>query len=1135
MHLFDETGKSTWLKIMKISCTQLLFFALFAGVCHARESSAQVNLERRIDFSARHESIAKVLKRLEKITKLKFVYSLNVVDVHQEATVEASDESLAGILHQVLMGHGIGFEVINDRIVLTPLAAASGPSEDVLRSLQAAAPPEVHDVAGTVTGDQGQPLAGVTVHVKNSNIGTVTGADGRFRIRPLTPNDTLVFSYVGYTTLEMALGGKTEVHATLKASSRGLNEVVVVGYGNQEQKDVTSAVTTIHAATIANIPAASFDLRLQGQAPGVDIKQATGFPGAGPVVRIRGSGSIGAGDDPLYVVDGFPITYSYSKYANPLSAINPDDIESITVLKDAASTAIYGSRGANGVILITTKKGKAGQQHLSVDAYYGVQFVESRNRLHMMTAADLARFRTEARQDLAAANGVPFDPSTVPAEYQNPDALGKGTDWFDALTRVAPVQNYNVTYTNGTDRFRAALSAGYFKQDGIVLNTDYTRYSIRANLDFNPASWVQAGINVAPTFQQRHNAETEGHFNNGILTMGYLSSPLTPVKQPDGSYTPEVTSTDLFANANPVNMIVNSERNSHVTQILSNAYIDINPIKDLHLKTTFNTELQNTSNYNFIPSTVGGFRAPPPQPASGNFSSAYEINWLNENTLNYAHSFGPHAVSVLLGYTVQKDHYDYNQTNGSNYPNDDLHDVGAATVITASSDIEEWTMISYLGRLNYNYKDKYLLTGALRSDGSSRFAPGNKWSLFPSVSAGWRISGENFFPQNGLVSDLKLRASYGVAGNNNIGNYRYIPTIGTANYQFNGNFVSGTSLSSLANNQLSWELSRQADVGLDASLFSGRLTLTVDYYLKHTQDMLQTIAIPSASGFTGAFTNLGNVENHGWEFAVHTQNLTGVFNWQTDLNLSMNRNKVLKLGGGITQILSGEVTSSVTEVGQPIGMFYGYEFLGLFQTQDEIDKYPHQAGTLPGNVKYKDVNGDGQITSADMTILGNPAPDFTWGMTNTLTYGNFDLRVIVDGSQGLKVMDVYKRFADNLDGVFNVEDAIKNRWRSPSQPGNGQYASTTGNTPLAREVNSRWVKNASYLCVRNVSLGYTLKPRYVSSARIYLSGQNLLWLTPYKGSDPDIEYNADNSLAPNVNYTGYPTATMITGGIDFTF
>ncbi|HEX5552381.1 MAG TPA: SusC/RagA family TonB-linked outer membrane protein, partial [Chitinophagaceae bacterium] len=633
----------------------------------------------------------------------------------------------------------------------------------------------------------------------------------------------------------------------------------------------------------------------------------------------------------------------------------------------------------------------------------------------------------------------------------------------------------------------------------------------------------------------RNNAQTEGHFNNAILTMGYLSSPLTPVKQPDGSYTPHVTSTDLFDNANPVNMIVNRENRTHVTQLLSNAYVDIEPVKGLHLKSTFNAEIQNTNNYQYVPSYVGGFRAPPPQPASGSYGSAYEINWLNENTLTYDHSFGPHALSLLLGYTVQKDHQDENNTGGSSYPNDDLHDLGAATIFSANTNIQEWTLISYLGRLNYNYKDKYLISAALRSDGSSRFGPENRWSLFPSVSAGWRVSNEGFFPKGGFFSDLKLRASYGVAGNNNIGNYRYIPTISSADYQFNNNFISGTALSSLANNQLGWELSRQADGGLDITMLDGRLSLTVDYYLKHTEDMLQSIAIPSSSGYTGAYTNLGNVENHGWEFAIHSVNMNGAVHWQTDFNISFNRNKVLKLGGGITQILSGDVNTNVTEVGQPIGMFYGYEFLGIFQSDDEIEKYPHQPGTLPGNVKYKDFNGDGQITSADMTIIGNPFPKFTWGMTNALSYKNFDLRIILEGSQGARVMDLYKRFMDNLDGVFNVEKAVQNRWRSAAQPGNGQYASTTGKTALAREVNSRWVKNASYVCLRNITLGYAIKTKLVSEARVYVSGQNLLWLSSYKGSDPDIEYNADNSLAPNVNYTGYPTATMITAGIDFTF
>lgn len=988
-------------------------------------------------------------------------------------------------------------------------------------------------VSGTVASADNTPLAGVTVLVKGTQNGTVTNQNGQFTIAA-SPEDTLVFSYVSFETKEVAVGNNTQLNVQLSSGKKSLNEIVVIGYGNQERKEVTGAVSTVRSDNIKNIPAASFDLRLQGQAPGVQVKQVTGAPGGAPVIRIRGAGSIGAGDNPLYVVDGFPLPAGYNKYNNPLSAINPADIESITVLKDAASTAIYGSRGANGVILITTKKAKEGIKKLTVDAYYGLQFVEDRNRFHMMTAEELANFRIEARKDAAAYEGQPFDPSTIPDDYKNPDALGKGTDWFEALTRIAPIQNYNVTYSNGTAKLSTMVSAGYFRQEGIVLNTDYTRYSVRANVDFKVSDRVKAGIKIAPTFQQRRNTETEGHFNDAILVMGYLSSPLPPVRQSDGSYTPAITSTDLFNNANPVNMLVNTKHKSHTIEIISNAYLDIEPVKDLHLKSTFNVDLNNGSTYFYQPSFVGGFRAPPPQPADGSFNSSYKMNWLNENTLTYDRAFGAHQFSLLLGYTVQKEHYDNNSVNGSEYPNDDLETVAAGTVFGAGTDIQEWTLISYLGRLNYNFKEKYLISAALRSDGSSRFGSDNRWSVFPSVSAGWRISKEHFFPQDGFISDLKLRASYGFAGNNNIGNYTYIPSIASADYVFNDHFVSGGRLGSLANNQLGWELSRQQDVGLDITMWNGRLSLIVDYYMKHTRDMLQSISIPSSSGFTSAITNLGNVENHGWEFAVHSINFSGTFNWQTDFNISFNRNEVLDIGSR-PYILSGAANTNITKVGEPMGMFYGYQFLGLFQSQQEIDKYPHQPGTAPGNVKYADVNGDGEITSADMTIIGNPYPKFVWGMTNALSYKNFDLRIIINGSQGAKVMDLYKRFMNNLDGVFNVEEAVKHRWRSPDQPGNGLYASTNGNRVLAREVNSRWVKDASYLCLRNVSLGYTFKANFVSSARVYVSGQNLLWLTPYKGSDPDINFNSDNSLSPNVNYTGYPTPTMVTAGIDFSF
>ena len=852
------------------------------------------------------------------------------------------------------------------------------------------------------------------------------------------------------------------------------------------------------------------------------------------VIRIRGAGSIGAGDDPLYVVDGFPITNTYNRSANPLSTINPDDIENITVLKDASSTAIYGSRGSNGVILITTKQAKAGTSKIEFNTYGGVQVAPERGKIKMMNAEQFANFRVEARQDLAAAQGKPFDPSTIPADYRNPVSLGAGTDWYNVLTRQAPQQSYNLTFSKGTENLRTVLSAGYFNQQGVVKNTSFERYSVRLNVDGSPRKNVTVGLNLNPSLVNRKLTNTEGHFNEALLTQSLLNSPVPPVYKADGSYNQNITSTDLFVNANPLSILMDTRNVSNTVRVLANTYIDVAPLPGLHLKTTFNVDYNAARADVFKPSTVGAFRNPPPQPATGSVTNNSLLNWLNENTITYNRAFGQHRFDALVGYTVQSETFQSTTTSGSNYPDDAVQTVNAATILSAVADYQQWRLLSYLARVNYNFSDRYLLSVAVRRDGSSRFGSENRWANFPSVSAGWRLSDEKFFPKTKWLDEIKLRASYGLSGNNNIGNYTYIPGINTDNYSFGGTLASGFRLGSLANNRLGWESSRQLDAGLDASLLGGRLYLTAEYYQRHTEDMLQNLDIPAASGFTSAITNIGNVQNNGFEFSANSKNTTGKLKWETDFNISFNRNKVLDIGGK-AQIISGDANTNITVVGQPMGMFYGYVFQGIVQTQAELDGIPKYAGQVVGSVKYQDVNGDGKIDASDRTIIGNPYPKFFWGMTNRFRYGPLDLSILVNGIQGNQIMDAYKRFTTNIDGVFNVEAAVQDRWRSASQPGNGEIPTTVGSTTWSREINSLWVKDASFIAIRNITLGYNIKTPWKFSARIYSSVQNALLLTSYKGGWPELNYQGNNSLAPGVNYTGYPVPITYTLGANFQF
>jgi TonB-linked SusC/RagA family outer membrane protein len=1113
--------------VMKLTVIQFALAGILACSVYASDISAQDVLNKRVTLNVQSTEISNVIHLLQQQTGIPFLYSPEIIRTNRKLALSASNEKLGVLLDKVLKPMDIGFKVVDDRILLYALdARVDNPALFQERT-----------ITGTVKDESGNPLPGVTVVIKGATTGAVTTPEGAFRLRIPNGNAVLVVSFIGYETQEVPVTDQTVIDIRLKTASQSLQDVIVVGYGKQERRSVTGAVSTIRAETIKDLPVTSVDQKLTGQVAGVQVMQVTGTPGGSPVVRIRGAGSIGAGDDPLYVIDGFPITTNYNKYSNPLSLFSPNDIESITVLKDASAAAIYGSRGANGVILITTKKAKPGSSRLEVDIYTGIQQEYKRNRVKMMNAAEYARWRTEHRQDMAAFTGQPFDPATVPAEYRNPDSLGRGTDWYDAMTRAAPIQSYNVTWSKGTQDLRVLLSGGYFNQQGIVRNTAFQRYSFRANIEGNISKKILIGLNFSPTYNIRNLAETEGHFNTAILTQGLLNSPVPPVKQPDGSYTPVIGSPDAFANANPVSMLENISNKVNSVRALTNVYANWEIIPGLTFRTTLNVDYANDKQNIFTPSYVGGFRSPPPQPATGAYNTGSVLNLLNENTLTYDKQWNAHNLSVLLGYTAQQERGEFGNFNGTQYPDDNVRTLNAAAVITGQTTVQEWRQLSYLGRINYGFKDRYLASVVFRRDGSSRFGADNRWGNFPSASLGWRISEESFFPHTNFIDDVKLRASHGLAGNNNIGNYTYLPGVvidngsnflNNTNYVFGGGLASGVRVNALANPGLGWESSRQTDIGIDLSLLKGRIYFIGEYYIRDTKDMLQTIDVPSVSGFENGIANIGEVRNKGWEFSVSTRNFINEFRWSTDLNLSFNRNRIQNLGNK-AQIISGSEGTNISIVGQSMGMFYGYIFEGIFQSQEEVDKTPHQTGQVAGTVKYRDVNGDGNITSADRTVMGSPYPDFTWGLTNRFNYRHFDMSILINGSQGAKVLDLYKRFTTNLDGVFNVEAEVKDRWRSPQQPGNGTLPTTVASTPLAREINSLWVRDASYVALRNVTLGYSFKLKAVNNVRIYFSAQNAWVFSSYRGN-PEVNVNGSNSLAPGVNYTGYPVPATFTLG-----
>lgn len=1087
-----------------------------------------------ITLSTNNAAIEKVFTAIEKQSGYYFFYKYNDIKLARPVTVALKNASLDEALQQCFKNEPFTYTIENKTIIVNKKDAAASNTAPVPIT-----------VTGQVVDKQNQPLPGVNVKIKGTNIGAVTGVDGKFSLQA-EDNAILVFTFVGFKVKEEAVNKRTTINIVLEDDNTQLNEVVVVGYGHLERKDVTGAVGTVKMANIKEIKAASVDLKLAGQLAGVTVNQVTGTPGGGVSVNIRGAGSVGAGDDPLYVVDGFPISPGFDQYSNPLSTINPDDIENISVLKDAASTAIYGSRGSNGVILITTKRAKKGESTVTVNTSTGIQRILPKSKLKMMTAAEFAQWRTEAIQDANKANGTD---NPIPDEYKNPTSLGKGTDWFDAVTRVAPMQNYDVTVSNGTEKVRSLFSMGYFNQQGTVLNTGFKRYSLKGNMDANVAKNLTVGLSIAPTYSLRNLQETDGHFQTGVLSQAYLESPLVPVKQPDGSFTNVIGSPGTFQNANPVSELVNTTNKRNEFRTLANTYAEWVIIPGLTLRSTFGVDYQTKSQDYFRPSFLGAFNTPnrdgTQQKAIASATSASSFNWLNENSVNYRKTWGNHTLAVLGDYSIQQETDRNRFTFATGFPDDAVHSVGAGTIITAPKDNnfdEDWRLLSLIARVNYAYKDKYLLSGSIRRDGSSRFAPGHRWGTFPSVSGGWRISDESFFPKIPTIDQLKFTASYGLAGNNNVGNYDYIPDVDQTNYTFGGNLVPGASITTLGNKELGWETTRQLDIGMDLSLFKGRIYLIAEYYNRYTKDMLQFIPVPIVSGYGGTLTNVGNVRNRGWEFTLTTKNIIGSgFNWSTDLNMSFNRNKVLDLGPTpqIYDAPANDNPTSITKVGLPLGQFYGYVFEGIFQNQTDLDKYPHFDGQGVGTIRYKDINGDGVINGDDQGPIGNPFPKFTFGFNNHFSYRNFDMNIISAGSVGGHVFDMYKQFTTNLDGVFNVEKSVMQRWRSEQQPGAGLLPTTVSNTDLARDYYpSYWVESNSYLMVKNIDLGYNFKTKFSKNFRVYFSAQNAILITGYKGGNPEVGIDGqqgNRSLSPNVNFTGYPVSAVYTVGCNVTF
>ncbi|MRG45019.1 SusC/RagA family TonB-linked outer membrane protein [Chitinophaga sp. SYP-B3965] len=1109
--------------LLKIFLVMKLLIVLITATC--LQVSAKVSAQT-VTLSGKNISLQKVFEEIRKQCDYQFLYNTHLLQQTRKVDLNVKEMPFRDVLNIALKDQPVTYVISGKTIIIR-----QAPPEEVVAPVV-----EVIKVQGKVT-EKGQPLVGVTVKAKGTNVGTVTDVNGAYTIS-VEKAAVLVFSYIGHTTLEEPVNGRTDISVELQASNSNIEEVVVVSYGTQRARNITGAISKVSSKEVQDIPAAEFGQKLQGRVAGVQISQVSGRPGQGMTFKIRGAASLSSGNQPLIVVDGQPITNEN------INLLNPDDIESFSVLKDASATALYGSRAANGVVIITTKQAKLGRTTTTLNTYYGWQSVAKRGKPDMMNAREFATFMNGFYEDKIKYENWK-DPATglaeIPLDYRTPSQYGEGTDWYDALLRTAPISNYSLSISTGTEKVLSSTTLTYFNQEGVMYNTGMERFSLRSNNEYRPNDKLKLGLNLNPVYQVDKNTRSSSIDNNrNAISGGLISSPLIPKINPDGTYPTKTSSYGMYALPNFYQQLMIMNINQKSLRLLANVYADLELLPNLHFKTTFNTDLGNYDYNAFFPSATGSFGSPPPRIPSAAANSANIVSWLNENLLTYNFKLKEHSFDLLAGYSAQKYEQNFRNINGSNFPGDKIPWIVGASTTTGSTNNTAWTLASWFGRVNYQFRDKYYVTANIRGDGSSRFGEFTKWGYFPSASVGWIVSEEPFFPKSEALSLLKIRGSYGLTGNHNVGDYTQVSLLSATNYVFDGALSPGQSITQLGNKYLGWETSRQLDIGLEMSLLKDRISFTYDYYKKETRDMLHNLVIPWASGYGAIKYNIGTIQMWGHEFQINTRNLTGELEWNTNFNISFNDNKVMALQnntpiGGINTYSDYNRTA----VGRRIGEFWGYVFDGIYMTQAEYNAQPKHVTSAVGSTRMKDVNGDKKIDANDKDYIGNPNPRMIFGMANDLRYKKFDFSIVIAGQTGSDIMNTNMQNLVNIDGIFNVTKDMANRWRSEQDPGNGKVPRTLANTTeLYRLANSNWVFSGDYLTIKNISLGYTAdmkRLKYLQSIRFYASLQQAFVFTKYPGQNPEVNDTRDFGTLAGQDNGSFPIPRTLMFGANINF
>lgn len=1003
-------------------------------------------------------------------------------------------------------------------------------------------------VTGTITSSEDKDvLIGATLLEKGTDSGTATDFDGTYSITVKDANAVLIVSYTGLKTEEITVGSRTNIDIVLSPNASLLEEVVVVGYGTEKRSNISGSVSTVTAEEISETPILRPEQALQGRVSGVQVAQNSGSPGSGLNVRIRGVGTIG-NSNPLYIVDGVPV--------DGMDFLNPSDIATMNVLKDAASTAIYGSRGANGVVLITTKEGKRNESgKVSYDAYYGLQ--SPWKKVNLLNAREYAILSNEAH---IAAGKTPLP------EFANPDAMGEGTDWLAAIFEDAGMTNHQLSFSGGGNKSTYLISGSYYDQDGIIgggEKSNFERYTVRMNGTNQVKEWLTAGTRLNFTHFKRNTLPENNEFTTPLVRALNMD-PVTPIRKYDGTYAYSIYSdTDIV---NPVNGIENHFDTWETNRILGAVFAEAKIIEGLTVRTAYSVDatFAKTSGFNpfFNLSNHPVFNDAPAGEKSSNGSNSVSFGnktwktWQWENVLTYDKTIGDnHHMKLTLGNTIMDHSQEENGGGNSNLPTNDPNDAYLNNTIDpiAFQSASQWriesALISYFGRLNYEFADKYLFSASLRQDGSSRFGANNRFGYFPSFSAGWKITGEDFFNVD-EISFLKLRASWGQNGINNIGDYRFTSVVEAGqNYTFGSDQVitNGAVPLRAANPDLKWETVTQTNVGLDVELFDGQINMTTDYFIKETTDMLYEVPIPFIAGTLPPAQNVASMENEGFELGLNYRNRESDFKYSVGGNITFIKNTVTGLGTGGEPLLTGNIQSANakvarTDIGHPIASFYGYVTDGLFQTQQDVINHAFQnESSAPGDIRFKDLNNDGIIDENDQTYIGNPTPKFTYGITADASYKGFDFSIFFQGSEG---NDIYNGTVRYDFTYVNRPNYVLNRWTGEGTSNFEPRVNLNDPNQNAR-ISDRFVEDGSYLRIKNIQLGYNLPNAILDKIkfdkfRIYVSAQNLVTWTTYSGHDPEIGIIGDLGQATGPLELGidrgfYPQARVLLGGINITF